>query len=99
MGPAHLDQLDVWRKNLRYCRLMVWHNKFPKMIAYYTKESRSQLLLLLCRFLDAGMTTPSTRCGGPRPKSAKARSRGRLGTGGAAGAMGGLWRRPGGGGR
>jgi hypothetical protein len=31
---------------------------------------------------------PSTRCGGRRPKSAKARSRGKLGTGGAAGAMG-----------
>jgi hypothetical protein len=41
-----------------------------------------------CRFLDAGMTNPSARCGGRRPKSAKARSRGRLGTGGAAGAMG-----------
>ena len=39
-------------------------------------------------FLDAGMTNPSTRCGGRRPKSAKARSRGKLGTGGAAGAMG-----------
>jgi hypothetical protein len=43
---------------------------------------------LLCRFLDAGMTTPSTPCGGRRPKSAKARSRGKFGTGGAAGAMG-----------
>src|SRR5882724_12902019 len=32
-------------------------------------------------FLDAGMTNPSTRCGGRRPKSAKARSRGKLGTG------------------
>jgi hypothetical protein len=33
---------------------------------------------LLCRFLDAGTTTPSTCCGGRRPKSAKARSRGKL---------------------
>src|SRR5712664_1060348 len=32
------------------------------------------------RFLDAGMTNPSTRCGGRRPKSAKARSRGKYGT-------------------
>src|SRR5208283_3185136 len=47
-----------------------------------------QCPLFLCRFLDAGMTTPSTRCGGRRPKSAKARSRGKLGTGGATGAMG-----------
>src|SRR6266576_2224140 len=31
---------------------------------------------------------PSTRCGGRRPKSAKARNRGKWGTGGAAG----LWR-------
>jgi hypothetical protein len=34
------------------------------------------------------MTNLSTRYGGRCPKSAKARSRGRLGTGGAAGAMG-----------
>ena len=43
--------------------------------------------LLLRRFSDAGMTMLSTRCGGRRPKSAKARNRGRWGTGGAAGAM------------
>src|SRR5258708_23486325 len=36
---------------------------------------------LMFWFLDAGMTNPSTRCGGRRPKSAKARSRGKLGTG------------------
>jgi hypothetical protein len=35
---------------------------------------------LLCRFLDAGMTNPSTPYGGRRPKSAKARSRGKFGT-------------------
>ena len=46
--------------------------------------------LLLFWFLDAGMTNPSTRCGGRRPKSAKARSRGKWGTGGAAGAYGDL---------
>ena len=34
---------------------------------------------------DDGLTT---RSGGRRPKSAKARSRGKLGTGGATGAMG-----------
>jgi cytosine/adenosine deaminase-related metal-dependent hydrolase len=42
---------------------------------------------LLCCFLDAGMTTLSTRSCGRRPKSAKARNRGKWGTGGAAGAM------------
>ncbi|MBR1275613.1 hypothetical protein [Bradyrhizobium sp. AUGA SZCCT0283] len=42
---------------------------------------------LLCRFSDAGMTMLSTRYGGRRPKSAKARNRGKWGTGGAAGAM------------
>ena len=43
--------------------------------------------LFLCRFSDAGMTMLSTRCGGRRPKSAKARNREKWGTGGAAGAM------------
>jgi hypothetical protein len=42
---------------------------------------------VLCWFLDAGMTTLSTRSCGRRPKSAKARNRGKWGTGGAAGAM------------
>jgi hypothetical protein len=37
---------------------------------------------------DAGMPRPSTRCGGQRPKSAKARNRGVWGTEGVAGAMG-----------
>src|SRR6266481_6246941 len=45
---------------------------------------------LLCRFWDAGMTGLSTRCGGRRSKSAKARNRGKWGTGGAAGAYGNL---------
>ena len=49
-----------------------------------------RLCLLVCRFSDAGMTRLSTRCGGPRPKSAKARNRGKWGTGGAAGAYGDL---------
>src|SRR3977135_3213577 len=34
----------------------------------------------MCRFSDAGMTRLSTHCGGRRPKSAKARSRGKYGT-------------------
>ena len=45
-------------------------------------------LLLLCRFSDAGMTRLSTRCGGRRPKSANARSRGSMAPGSAASAMG-----------
>ena len=36
---------------------------------------------LLCRFLDAGITRVATRSGGRRPKSARARSRGKLGSG------------------
>ena len=36
-------------------------------------------LSLLCRFSDAGMRRLSTRCGGRRPKSAKARNRGKWG--------------------
>src|SRR5882672_11654936 len=47
-------------------------------------------LSLLCRFSDAGMRRLSTRCGGRRPKSAKARNRGKWGSGGAAGAYGDL---------
>ena len=42
---------------------------------------------LLCRFLDAGMTRGGSHSGGRRPKSAKARSRGKLGRGWAASAM------------
>src|SRR3979409_712468 len=34
----------------------------------------------MCRFSDAGMTRLSPHCGGRRPKSAKARSRGKYGT-------------------
>jgi hypothetical protein len=44
--------------------------------------------LFLCRFSDAGMTKLSPGTGGRRPKSAKARNRGRWGTDGAVGAMG-----------
>jgi len=47
---------------------------------------------ILCRFSDAGMPRSSTRSGGRRPKSAKARNRGVWGADGAAGAMG-IWRR------
>jgi len=41
-----------------------------------------------CRFSDAGGDEPSTRSGGRRLKSAKARNRGKWGTVGAAGSMG-----------
>jgi hypothetical protein len=41
----------------------------------------------MCRFSDAGMTKLSPGTDGRRPKSAKARNRGKWGTGGAAGAM------------
>src|SRR5262249_25057640 len=41
----------------------------------------------VCWFLDAGNKEPSTGSPDRRPKSAKARSRGKLGTGSAAGAM------------
>jgi hypothetical protein len=41
----------------------------------------------LCWFLDAGNNERAARSTGRRPKSAKARSRGKLGTSQAAGAM------------
>src|SRR5207244_12449777 len=46
--------------------------------------------LHLCRFSDAGIDERATRSCGRRRKSAKARNRGKKGTGGAAGAMG-IW--------
>ncbi len=46
-------------------------------------RSRAAKCPPLCRVSDAGMTRLSTRCGGRRPKSAKARNRGKWGTGGA----------------
>ena len=39
------------------------------------------VLCAMCRFLDAGNDDLTTRSDGRRPKSAKARSRGELGTG------------------
>jgi ribose transport system ATP-binding protein len=52
------------------------------------RKLMAQAGAFLCRFSDAGMPRPSPRSDSRRPKSAKARSRGKLGTGGAAGAMG-----------
>jgi hypothetical protein len=49
---------------------------------------RNHALPLLCRFSYAGSDDPSTRSGGRRLKSAKARNRGKWGTVGAAGSMG-----------
>src|ERR1700674_4457878 len=56
----------------------------------YSASRSAAECLFMCRFSDAGMTRLSTRCGGRRPKSAKARNRGKWGTGGAAGAYGDL---------
>ena len=53
-------------------------------------EVNEAACLFMCRFSDAGMTRLSTHCGDRRPKSAKARNRGKWGTGGAAGAYGDL---------
>src|SRR6202011_2476339 len=52
------------------------------------QRAGAQRLRALCRFSDAGMTKLSPGTGGRRPKSAKARNRGRWGTDGAVGAMG-----------
>ncbi len=54
-------------------------------------DSRGMLAVegpVVCRFLDAGMTKGVSYSGGRRPKSAKARSRGKFGAGWAASAMG-----------
>src|SRR5882757_7951847 len=59
------------------CRPSISPKSFAYGCAYRAHTERPVLFW----FLDAGMTNPSTRCGGRRPKSAKARSRGKLGTG------------------
>src|SRR6202047_3551701 len=57
-------------------------------LAYIGRNFFLPVCRLLCRFSDAGMTKLSPGTGGRRPKSAKARNRGRWGTDGAVGAMG-----------
>src|SRR4029077_16675104 len=74
-------------------RLCEPHLKAEHMAAL-TKPATCRFLLPtrsrphMCRFSDAGMTKLSPGTDGRRPKSAKARNRGRWGTDGAAGAMG-----------
>jgi hypothetical protein len=67
--------------------LRVYRHPRPVEGALITRFEWIALFPLLCRFSDAGMTRLSTHCGDRRPKSAKARNRGKWGTGGAAGAM------------
>src|SRR5467141_1095511 len=67
----------------RFCVLTILPPVTALAVGLPAQRAIAQRFRALCRFLDAGITTPSTRCGGRRPKSAKARSRGRLGTGGA----------------
>src|SRR6267142_2654824 len=55
-------------------------NNDQGLSAMETIRFTASSLPLMCRFSDAGMTRLSTRCGGRRPKSAKARSRGKYGT-------------------
>src|SRR5216684_281938 len=65
-----------------------WQTRFARWTFPSDDDNQMKMSLPeLCRFSDAGMTMLSTRCGGRRPKSAKARNRGKWGTGGAAGAM------------
>ena len=57
------------------------------LLPAWKMRSRYYALLRAVRFSDAGLTRLSTRSDDRRPKSAKARNRGKWGTGGAAGAM------------
>jgi len=86
-SPASLIDVDM---NTLGC-LVVFVFATVWLIAVTVSGSQSFLQRgrrVLCRFSDAGMPRPSTRSGGRRPKSAKARNRGGWGTGGAAGSMG-----------
>src|ERR1700686_3781538 len=64
------------------------HMAAPTNAAYVRKFLPTRSRPHMCRFSDAGMTKLSPGTGGRRPKSAKARNRGRWGTDGAVGAMG-----------
>ena len=57
------------------------HRKGKMLYRFCCRAALTRLLRsrLLCRFLDAGMPTLSTRSCGRRPKSAKARNRGTCG--------------------
>ena len=62
--------------------------RFSTFATISAQSCRLWTCLLLCRFLDAGNERRSARSTNRRPKSAKARSRGKLGSGRAARAMG-----------
>src|SRR5882757_9533048 len=71
VGKQPKSSFDFERSRRRCPQLLIL-----ELIAPRWPERR----LLLFRFSDAGMTRLSTRCGGRRPKSAKARSRAKYGT-------------------
>jgi len=71
-----------------HVRTISWREFFFNIVA--PLKSSSSTLPLLCSFSDAGMTRLSTRCGARRPKSAKARNRGKWGADGCRGRYGDL---------
>src|SRR6266850_4609098 len=71
----------------RFCVLTILPPVTALAVGLPAQRAIAQRFRALCRFSDAGMTRLSTHCGDRRPKSAKARNRGKWGTGGAAGAM------------
>jgi hypothetical protein len=64
---------------------MEWLQLKLEMVTAETQYAQTSVHVQVFGRRDDGLTTD---CGGRRPKSAKARSRGKLGTGGATGAMG-----------
>src|SRR6266446_7100868 len=74
----------------RFCVLTILPPVTALAVGLPAQRAIAQRFRALCRFSDAGMTKLSPRTGGRRPKSAKARNRGKWGTGGAAGAYGDL---------
>ena len=64
----------------RFCVLTILPPVTALAVGLPAQRAIAQRFRALCRFSDAGMTRLSTRCGGRRPKSAKARSRGKYGT-------------------
>jgi len=64
----------------RFCVLTSCLRLRHSRLGYRAAGYRRSDFVRCAGFSDAGMTRLSTRCGGRRPKSAKARSRGKYGT-------------------
>jgi hypothetical protein len=83
-----LKPMSWWRDSPSQAQGAASLEFLPTFSAPHRRGDRiGWLFPVLCRFLGRRHETSSTGCGGRRPRSAKARNRGKWGAGGAAGAM------------